>query len=57
MHLGNVLAGCLKQHQWKVTCNCFVDRNGTPFDRQKLKVQKKPKKNASLIETAVAQLA
>jgi hypothetical protein len=46
----------LKQHHWEVACKCFVDKNGKPFDRVKLKDQKKPKLTALLIEKAAKHL-
>ena len=39
-----------RQRQWDIACRCFVKADGTPFDRDKLKGQKKPAKSAELIE-------
>lgn len=46
----------LKQKQWKVTCQCFVDAEGNPFDRSKFRSQKKPKLTAAKIEKSVSNL-
>lgn len=53
IHNKNKLVVDLKQHQWKVTCKCFVQHNGQKFDRIKLKQQKKPKSTFHLLENAV----
>lgn len=42
----------LKQHQWEIACKCFVQSDGTPFERKKLKGQKIPKLTSSLLERA-----
>ena len=43
----------LKQRHWEITCKCFVQSDGkTPFDRAKLKDQKKPKLTATQLESA-----
>jgi hypothetical protein len=46
----------LRQQHWKVTCNCFIKPDGTTFDNQALKTQKKPKLNALIIQKTVALL-
>lgn len=46
----------LKQKQWEVTCQCFVDADGNPFDRSKFRSQKKPKLTAAKIEKSVSNL-
>jgi macrodomain Ter protein organizer (MatP/YcbG family) len=46
----------LKQKQWEVTCQCFVDAKGKAFDRGKFRSQKKPKLSAHKIEKAVSNL-
>ncbi len=46
----------LKQHQWEVTCKCFVNADGSQFDRIKLKEQKKPKSTASILESIANKL-
>jgi DNA-directed RNA polymerase subunit L len=47
----------LKQHQWEVACKCFVRPDGSQFDRQQLKEQKKPKSTAALLEKIASNLA
>jgi hypothetical protein len=46
----------LKQKQWEVTCQCFVDAEGNLFDRSKFRSQKKPKLTAAKIEKSVSNL-
>lgn len=46
----------LKQKQWVVTCQCFVDTDGNPFERTKFRSQKKPKLTAHKIEKSVSNL-
>jgi macrodomain Ter protein organizer (MatP/YcbG family) len=46
----------LKQKQWEVTCQCFVDAEGNPFERTKFRSQKKPKLTAAKIEKSVSNL-
>jgi len=46
----------LKQHQWEVACKCFVYPDGSPFDRQQLKEQKKPKSTSALLEKIASNL-
>jgi len=46
----------LKQKQWEVTCQCFVDADGNPFDKSKFRSQKKPKLTAHKIEKSVSNL-
>jgi hypothetical protein len=46
----------LKQKQWKVACFCFVQADGTPFERNKLKNLKRPQLTGELIEKAVGLL-
>lgn len=47
----------LKQHQWEVACKCFVRPDGSQFDRQQLKEQKKPKSTSALLEKIASNLA
>ena len=47
IHNTNKSVENLKQHQWEVACKCFVHSDGSQFDRQQLKEQKKPKSKAS----------
>jgi len=47
------LMGDLKQRQWEIACNCFVDANGTLFDKDKVRKLKKPQSTSSKIETSV----
>jgi hypothetical protein len=46
----------LKQKQWEVTCLCFIDADGKPFERTKFRSQKKPKLTAQKIEKSVSNL-
>ncbi|MFA6923837.1 MAG: hypothetical protein WC223_06225 [Bacteroidales bacterium] len=41
----------IQSHIWKVTANCFVDKNKQTFDWEKFRGQKKPAK-AILLEKA-----
>ncbi len=43
----------LHNEHWKVACNCFVQHDGTPYDPQNLKEQKKPKSTFRIIEKMV----
>ena len=43
----------LKQKQWQVTCICFVDKNGKPFERPKFRSLKRPKLTGDKIDNAV----
>lgn len=43
----------LKQKQWKVTCICFVDKDGEPFDSSKFRSLKRPNLTGDKIEKAV----
>ncbi|WP_417620057.1 DUF6617 family protein [Oceanihabitans sediminis] len=43
----------LKQKQWEVTCICFVDENGEPFDRSKFRSLKRPKLTGDKIDNIV----
>lgn len=43
----------LKQKQWQVTCICFVDENGEPFDRSKFRTLKRPNLTGDKIDNAV----
>lgn len=43
----------LKQKQWQVTCVCFVDENGEPFDRSKFRSLKRPNLTGDKIDNAV----
>ena len=46
----------LKQKQWRVACKCFVQANGTPFDRSKLRTLKMPQLSHKQLELAVDNL-
>ncbi len=46
----------LKQHQWEVACKCFINSDGSQFDRKQLKEQKKPKSTASILESIANKL-
>lgn len=46
----------LKQKQWEVAGNCFVNSEGLPFDMQKIRLLKKPAKTATDLEYIVAVL-
>lgn len=43
----------LKQKQWQVTCICFVDENGEPFERSKFRSLKRPSLTGDKIDSAV----
>lgn len=43
----------LKQRQWEVTCICFVDENGEPFERSKFRSLKRPKLTGDKIDNIV----
>jgi DNA-directed RNA polymerase subunit L len=47
----------LKQHQWEVACKCFIRSDGSSFDRQQLKEQKKPKSTSTILEKIASNLA
>ena len=46
----------LKQRNWEVACRCFVQADGTPFDRSKLRTLKKPQRSYKQLELAVDNL-
>lgn len=46
----------LKQRQWKVACKCFVQTDGSTFDRSKLRTLKKPQLSYKQLELAVDNL-
>lgn len=46
----------LKQRNWEVACRCFVQADGTPFDRAKLRTLKKPQRSYKKLELAVDNL-
>ena len=46
----------LKQKQWEVTCQCFVDADGNPFERSKFRSLKRPNLTGDTIEKVVAHL-
>src|SRR5690606_24276879 len=56
IHTDLQLVENLKQKQWEVTCQCFVDADGKPFERAKFRSQKKPKLTAHKIEKSVSNL-
>lgn len=43
----------LKQKHWEVTCICFVDENGEPFERSKFRSLKRPELTGDKIDKAV----
>jgi len=43
----------LKQKQWKVACQCFIQPDGIKFDPSKLRHLKKPQLTANKIEKAI----
>ena len=47
----------LKQHQWEVACKCFVRKDGTPFDRARLKEQKVPRSTYRQLEKVAGLLS
>lgn len=46
----------LKQKQWEIACNCFVQMDGTLFDKSKLRGLKKPQLSYKQLEVAVNNL-
>jgi hypothetical protein len=46
----------LKQRNWEVACRCFIQADGTPFDRSKLRTLKKPQRSYKQLELAVDNL-
>jgi len=46
----------LKQRQWFVTCNCFVDENDLKFERTIFRSLKRPKLTGDKIDSAVKHL-
>ncbi len=56
IHNKHKLVVDLKQKQWKVACKCFVQSDGTPFDRAKLRTLKKPQLSYKQLESAVNKL-
>ncbi|HKM94487.1 MAG TPA: DUF6617 family protein [Prolixibacteraceae bacterium] len=46
----------LKQRQWEVACKCFVQTDGSSFDRTKLRTLKKPQLTHKKLELAVDNL-
>lgn len=56
IHNDKKLVEDLKQRQWEITLNCFVQKEEIQFDRNKLRTAQKPKSTALLIEKAVRLL-
>lgn len=50
----NKLVDDLKQKQWKIACQCFVQSDGRSFDPSKLRALKKPQLTAKLLDQAVS---
>lgn len=50
------LVNDLRQNQWKVTCLCFVQSGGSPFDRNQFRNLKRPQLTGKLLEQAVELL-
>ena len=46
----------MRQRQWEIACRCFVKLDGSRFDREKLRGQKKPVRTAEVIEQLVRLL-
>jgi hypothetical protein len=46
----------LKQKQWEVTCQCFVDADGNSFDRSKFRSLKRPNSTGHIIKKIVEHL-
>lgn len=46
----------LKQKQWEIACKCFVQSDGSPFDRSKLRTLKKPQLSYKKLEVVVDNL-
>lgn len=46
----------LKNNHWEVACKCFVDKEGLPFERKRLKDQKKPMSTYHLLDNAIKLL-
>jgi hypothetical protein len=46
----------LKQRNWEIACKCFIQADGTPFDRSKLRTLKKPQRSYKQLEIAVDNL-
>jgi len=53
IHTDFELVEDLKQKQWQVTCICFVNENGEPFDRSKFRTLKRPNLTGDKIDKAV----
>lgn len=53
IHTDLKLVEYLKQKIWEVTCICFVDENGEPFDRSKFRSLKRPNLTGDKIDKAV----
>ncbi|MCA6380150.1 MAG: hypothetical protein IM574_03975 [Cytophagales bacterium] len=46
----------LKQKQWEITCQCFIQEDGEQFERAKFRSLKKPNLTARAIEKAVEHI-
>ena len=46
----------LKQKQWEVTCQCFIQPDGQPFDRTRFRTLKRPQTTAHQLERIVDHL-
>lgn len=46
----------LKQKQWEVTCLCFVQEGGEPFDRNKFRGQKRPNTTGDKLDSMIELL-
>lgn len=53
IHTDLKLVEYLKQKIWEVTCICFVDENGEPFERSKFRSLKRPNLTGDKIDKAV----
>ena len=56
LHNDLKLVEYLKQQNWEVTCLCFIDSNGNPFDRSKFRSQKRPASTGDKIDKIVELL-
>lgn len=52
----NKLVKDLKQKQWDVACKCFVDQDGNAFDKDRIRLLKKPATTADQLEFIVSMM-
>ena len=53
IHTDHKLVENLKQQQWEIACKCFVRKDGSMFDRSKMRGQKRPASTGDLLDKAV----